>query len=199
MKILLIATLLLTSLASFSETINIPVALRSTLINQITASSYHVCHMSNVYLFDIYKTTSNKTLVWNNVTNSPLLCVDYDKYSKCVINNPMKITGVQLAELCPSLTPEKIKPSDKKVENYLELHGIITGIFNSELDRYKAIHKKMEEKNKEQQSIMEAKEKLRQSHFDEAVANEKLKVALELAAGNLNLKNIENKKTPEEK
>lgn len=147
MKIILMTLLLSISTLTFAETSSVPVALRSTLLKQITPKSFHVCHMSTVYLYDIGGQGSSKALIWNTIKNAPLLCIEYDDYAKCIINNPMKKTGKVLAESCPSLRANKIKPSDEKLQNYLEVKRIISQMVDEKLVSTVA-NNIIEEKNK---------------------------------------------------
>lgn len=140
MKILLSLFLLTISAISFAEQPSVPKALQSTLLKQITPNNYHICHMSNVYLFDrINKASYTKSMVWNNITNSPLLCVDYDPYINCVINNPMTKTGKDLLSACPALVKKQDEAdiTDKQLQSYLKIQEIISKAVDKKISMYK--------------------------------------------------------------
>ena len=60
-------------------------------IQKIDNNISHVCHLNNVYIkyYDSFKFRKGLgfiSIVWNNETNSPLLCKDYEEYIRNMYN-----------------------------------------------------------------------------------------------------------------
>lgn len=95
----LISILTLTLLIAFTASAASKHHFATNTITEIDQGNSHVCHMETVYhLTENLKggsRFSTKTLVWNNFTNSPLLCDQYNEYEQC-LDSARNITGFSL-------------------------------------------------------------------------------------------------------
>lgn len=88
MKSILITALLTCFLAFSANAAKSTMHTSTELLAELDPVTSHICHMANVYQIKRTGSVENRTvdriMIWNNFTNSALLCDDYPRYEMCL-------------------------------------------------------------------------------------------------------------------